>query len=209
MADAWQVLRAALRDLWSDLFTTAVVNLLWAILTLLVVTAPPAMLALFYVGNRIARGDPTDPGDFVRAFLRFFGAGWRWGAVQAVMLVLLVGDVILTGQLSSSSGARLAQGLYLAALVVWLLLQLYTLPFLFEQETPSVRLALRNGALMLGSHPGFSVALGLLVLFALVAGTLLFFVTLAAGGVFVALVGNHAVLNRLAAQRSTGEQGRG
>jgi hypothetical protein len=208
MADAWQVFRAALRDLWSDLFTTAVVNLLWAILTLLVVTAPPAMLALFSVGSRIAHGDPTDAGDFFRAFIRSWRTGWRWGAVQVVMLFLLVGDVVLTGQLSSSSGARLAQGLYLAALVVWLLLQLYTLPFLFEQETPSVRLALRNGALMLGSNPAFSIALGLLLLFALVAGTLLFFVTFAAGGVFVALVANHAVLNRLAAQRPTGKQGK-
>jgi hypothetical protein len=204
LGQAWLVIRAALRDLWSDLFTTAAVNLLWAILTLLVVTAPPATVALFSVGNRIAHGDPTDTGDFLRAFVRSWRTGWRWGAVQAVMLFLLAGDVILTGQLSSSPGARLAQGLYLAALVVWLLLQLYTLPFLFEQETPSVRLAFRNGALMLGSNPTFSVALGLLVLLALAVGTVLFFVTLAAGGMFVALVANHAVLNRLAAQRSVG-----
>ncbi len=207
MSQAWCVIRAALRDTWNDLFTTAVINLLWTILTLLVVTAPPAMLALFSVGNRMAHGDPIDAGDFLRAFIHSWRTGWRWGAVQVVMLLLLVGDVILTGRLSSSSGARLAQGLYLAALVAWILLQLYTLPFLFEQETPSIRLALRNGALMLGRHPAFGVALGVLLLLALVAGTLLFLVTFAAGGLFVALVANHAVLNRLAAQRAAQKQG--
>ncbi len=205
MADAWQVFRAALRDLWGDLFTTAVVNLLWLVLTLLVVTAPPATLALFSVGNRMARGDPTDPGDFFRAFRRYFGVGWRWGAVQVVMLFLLIGDIYLTGRLSSSSAAQLGQGLYIAGLVVWLLLQLYALPFLFEQETPGVRMALRNGIQMLGTNVGFSVIMGALLLLALAALTAAFALSLAGGGVLVALVGNHAVLNRLAAYQAKGK----
>ena len=199
MTDAWNVLRAALRDTWNDLLTTALCNLLWILFTFLAVTAPPATLALFYVGNRIAHGEPTDPGDFLRAMRRYFGLGWRWGLLHGCVLFFLAGDVILTGQLSQSSVARLAQGFYLAVLGVWLLLQLYVLPFLFEQERPSVRLALRNGAAMLGGNLFFSVALALLVAGVLLAGTLLFLISFAAGGVFLALVGNHAVLNRLSA----------
>ena len=202
MNDAWRVIRAALRDTWSDLLTTAVVNLLWLVLTVLIVTAPPAALALFYTGNRIAHGEPADPGDFMRAVRRFFGVGWRWGLVNGALFLILVGDAILTGRLSQSSGARLAQGLYLAGLGVWLLLQLYVLPFLFEQESPSLRLALRNGAVMMGANIRFSAALGILASIVLLAGTALFLVTLAAGGVFLALVGNHAVLNRLATHRA-------
>ncbi len=205
MADAWQVFRSALRDLWDDLFTTAVVNLLWLVLTLLVVTAPPATLALFSVGNRMAHGDPTDPGDFLRAFRRFVGVGWRWGAVQVVLLFLLIGDIYLTGRLSASPQARLGQGLYIAGLVVWLLLQLYALPFLFEQETPSVRTALRNGIQMLGTNVGFSVIVSAMLLLALAILTAAFCLSLAGGGVLVALVGNHAVLNRLAAYRARGK----
>jgi hypothetical protein len=201
MTDVWGVLRAALSDTWNDLLTTALSNLLWFFFTLLVVTAPPATLALFYVANRIARGEPTDPGDFLRGLRSYFGVGWRWGLLHGAVLFLLVGDVILTGQLSQSAVARLAQGFYLAVLGVWLMLQLYVLPFLFEQETPSLRLALRNGATMLGTNMIFSVVLALLLVAALLAGTLLFLISVAAGGVFVALVGNHAVLDRLAAHR--------
>ena len=201
MSQAWRVIHAALRDTWSDLLTTAVVNLLWMVFSLLIVTGPPAALALFYVGNRLAHGESTDPGDFLQALRRYFGVGWRWGLVNGVMLFLLVGDVILTGRLSQSAGAQVIQGLFLAGLAVWLLLQLYVLPFLLEQETPSVRLALRNGASMLGSNLLFSATLGILLIIALAVGTVFFLVTLAAGGVFVALVGNHAVLNRLAAHR--------
>ena len=202
MTGAYHVIRAALRDTWSDLLTTALVNLLWLIFTALVVTAPPATLALFYTANRIAHGDPTDPGDFLRAVWRFFGVGWRWGLLNAAVIFLLVGDVFLTGRLSQSSVARFAQGLYLAALGVWLLLQLYLLPFLFEQEIPRLRLALRNAAVLLGANIPFSLAFALLLLAALLAGATLFLVTLAAGSVFLSLAANHAVLDRLAAHRA-------
>lgn len=203
MSDAWHVVRAALRDTWSDLLTTAVVNLLWLVFTLVIVTAPPAALALFYVANRLARGDATDPRDFIQALGRYFGAGWRWGLIQTVVFFVLVGDVFLSGQLGGDSAiGRLAQGLYLVGLAFWLLLQLYTLAFLYEQETPSVRLALRNGAVMLGRNLIFSVTLGVLILLILTVGTIFFLLTLAAGGFFLALVGNHAVLNRLVAQRA-------
>lgn len=196
------MLRAALRDTWNDLLTTALVNLLWTLLTVLIIPGPPATLALFYVGHRLAHGEPTDPGDFLRALRRYFGLGWRWGLLNGAVLFLLIGDVILTARLSQSDVARLAQGFYLAVLGVWLLLQLYTLPFLFEQETPSLKLALRNSAVMLGRNVGFSVVWGLALAGMLLAGTLFFLVSLAAGGVFLALTGNHAVLNRLEAYRA-------
>ena len=95
MGEAWRVMSAALRDTWKDLLTTAVCNLLWMVFTLLIVTGPPAMLALFYVGNRLARGEPTDPQDFLMPLRRYFGVGWRWGLVNGVMVFLIVGDIIL------------------------------------------------------------------------------------------------------------------
>ena len=202
MIEAWSVLRVALRDTWDDLWSTAVCNLLWLVLNLLIITGPPATAALFCYANRLAHGESTGVGDFLRAVRRYFGVSWRWGLVNGVVLFLLVGDIILTGQLSQSAGARLAQGFFLAALLVWLLLQLYVLPFLFEQEIPSVKLALRNGVAMLGGNILFSAALGALLSAVLLAGTFLFMLSLAAGGVFVALVGNHAVLNRLAAHQA-------
>jgi uncharacterized membrane protein YesL len=207
MTDAWDVLNKALHGVWNDLLTTALCNLLWLFFSLLIITAPPATLALFYVGNRLAHGEPTDAGDFLRGLRRYFGLGWRWGLLHGSLLFFLLGDVILTGQLSQSAVGRLAQGFYLAALGVWLLLQLYVLPFLFEQETPSVRLALRNGAAMLGANLRFSVTLGLLLVCVLLLGTLLFLISIAAGSIFLALAGNHAVLNRLEAHRAAAQGG--
>lgn len=197
MKDAWQVIRAAWRQTGDDLFTTLVVNLLWLLLNGLVVTGPPATLALFYVANRLAHEEPTDVGDFLTALRRYFVVAWGWGVINLFVVFFLVGDVVLTGRLVQAEWLPWVQGFYAAALLIWLFLQLYTLPFLFEQEHPDVKLALRNGAVMLGRNIGFSVALALLLGLVLLVSTVLFLIIAAAGGLLIALIANHAVLNRL------------
>jgi hypothetical protein len=197
LAAILRVIRAALGDLWDDLFTTAVCNLLWLLAQVLILPGPPATLALFYTTNRLARGEVTDVGDFLRALRRWWGLGWRWGLANLLALVLLGGDFYLTGRLSQSNFARLAQGFYLAVLAGWLLLQLFALPFLFEQQQPGLRQAWRNAASMIGRNPGFALGVGLLAALVLAAGTALFLLSGAAGAMFTGLVGSHAVLDRL------------
>lgn len=197
-----RIFRSALGDLWDDLFTTAVCNLLWLLAQVLILPGPPATLALSYTANRLARGEPTDVSDFIRAWRRFWNPGWRWGLANLLALALLVGDYYLTGRLSQSGFARLAQGFYLAVLAGWALLQFYALPFLFEQQQPSLRLAWRNAAALIGRNPGFALSVSLLTTLMLAAGTALFLLSGAAGAMFTALVGNHAVLDRLQSFRA-------
>ncbi|MCL4868844.1 MAG: DUF624 domain-containing protein [Anaerolineae bacterium] len=201
MGEAWQVIRAAWRQTGADIFTTLVVNLLWLVLCAFVITAPAATVALFYVTNRLAHEEPTDVGDFFLALRRYFGVGGRWGLVNLLVLFFLGGDLFLTGRLVQEDWRPWVQGFYAAALLAWLIVQFYALPFLFEQEHPSVRLALRNGAVMLGRNIGFTLALMLLLGIVLVVTTLFFLVIAAAGGIIIALIANHAVLNRLAAAK--------
>jgi hypothetical protein len=197
------IIRAALRDAVDDLFTTAVTHLIWLILTLSVITAPPAAVALFYVANRKAHGEVTDVGDFFSALRRCFWLAWRWGLANALIIFFLWGDFILTGRLSQSPTAQLIQGFYLVLLAIWLFLQLYALPFLFEQADPSLRQAWRNAAVMLGRNLGFSLALAAALALVLVVSALFFLIIMAAGALLVALIANHAVLNRLAVKRNS------
>lgn len=192
-----QVIQKALRDVWGDLFTTVVCNLLWLVSQVLILPGPPATLALFYAANRLANGEPFDLGDYLRAVRRYFGLGWRWGAANLLVLLILAGDFILTGRMSQSSSARFAQGLYLALLAGWALWQVFSLAFLFQQETLSLRQAWRNGVVLIGRNLVWSLGLALLVAAVLLVGAALFLLSGAAGGIFVALVGTHAVLDRL------------
>lgn len=203
MIEALQVLRSAFGDLWDHLLNAVLYNLMWLVLCLLIVPAPPATVALFYVANQTAhRRAPVYVTDYLRDVRRLFGVGWRWGVVNAGVLFVLVGDIVITGRIEGSRWASTGQMLFVALLAGWILVQLYALPLLFEQEQLSVRLALRNAAIMLIRNPAFSVVLGALVAFLLVISTLLVILTALAGGMFVALAGNHAVLSRLPDQRT-------
>jgi hypothetical protein len=207
MREVAAVFRDSFRALWEDVWTVAVVNLLWLVCQAMILPGPPATLALFHYGNQIARGEVAGVDDFLRGIRRFWGTGWRWGILNLVVVGLLVGDFLLTGRLSQSPAGQFAQGFYLAVLAAWLLLQLFSLPFLFEMEDQDVMVALRNGALMIGRNPVFSLALAAFSISILAFGVLLFMLSAAAGGVFLSFAGNHAVRNRLAVHRAAQAEG--
>lgn len=198
MKQPLRVVAAAAGDVWDYLLNAVAYNLMWLCLSLLVVPAPPATLALFYVAHQIAGGRaPVYLTEYLRHVRRLFGLGWRWGALNAVALFFILGDILITSRVEQTPLVWLGHKFFIATLVAWGLIQFYALPLLFEQAEPSVRLATRNGAVMLAKNPGFSILLGLLVSLLLLASALLLIVPVVLGGVFVALVGCHAVANRL------------
>ena len=196
---AFKVLGAAFRDTWQELWTILIVQLLFLLANLLVISGPPAILALFYYGNRVAHDEPVNERDFLNAIRQYWGPAWRWGFVNILIVGLLTGDYYLVETLTDNTTiASFVQGLYLSLLASWLLLQLFALPFVFEQTEPRVMQALRNAAVFLKRNLIFAIVFGLLLSLSLIAGTLLFMLTFAFGGAFLAFAGNHAVLKDLA-----------
>jgi hypothetical protein len=191
---------SALQDIWGDVWSTAVINLLWIFCVVLIIPGPPATLALFAYGNRLANGETADLNDFLRGIRRFWKAGWRWGFLNLGLILILVGDITLLGSGSSSQSMHFFQGCYFTLLSLWLLLQLFVLPFLVEQDSPRVRTAVANAAAMLGRNIGFTLGLWVSLLIILFIGSVLFLISLVAGGVFISSAANRAVLNRLEIQ---------
>ena len=199
MADAWHVFRKTLSDLWDEMYVLAMVNVLWVALNLLLITGPPATAGLFVLTHRLARGQATGLRDFFEGLRRYFWRSWLWALVAGAGFFVLGGDVVLTGLLSDADYIVLIQGFFLMLLFLWAFLLLYAFPLILEQEQPSLRLALRNALVMFATNPSFSIAIFGLALLAALLSTLL----VAPWGVitvaFLALLGNHAVLDRLEA----------
>lgn len=194
-----RIIGGAFKDLWADLWTVLAVNFFWLFANLLVITGPPATLAVVYYGNRLAHDEVADFADFWKAFRRYWGPAWRWGAINLAVMVFLIGDIALVDQFPTLSWLAYLQGLYIVMLALWMAVQLFALPFLFEQERMGVRQALRNSSALIGRNPGFVLALWFQVLLILIAGTFAFLLSLMFGAVFLACVGNRAILNRLEA----------
>ena len=194
---ALKIILLSLHDVWIDLWTLLVCNFVWLICVLLIIPGPPVTLALFYYANQTVHEETVNISDFFKAIPRFWWTGWRWGILNLIVLMLLVGDVILTSYQSQTQPSIFFSGIYFTVIAFWLLLQTFTLSFLLEQEKPSVLLALRNGVVMIGKNPAFSLSFLFLLLLTLTLGTIAFMLSVALGGALVAFAGNRAVLNQL------------
>jgi uncharacterized membrane protein YesL len=135
-----------------------IVNVLWFVFTLPMVTAPPAAAGLYFATNQLAHQQPTDWRSFFTGFRRYFWVSWRWCLLNLVVFAGLGGNFWHYGQVQAAWGVWI-QGLFVSGMVLWSLLQLYTFPLLIEQQEARLRLALRNSAVLFVRRPGFSLGL--------------------------------------------------
>ena len=195
---AFRILGMSLRDVWQELWTILIVQLLFLLGQLLIVTGPPAIAALFFYGNRIARDEIATERDFLKAMRQYWKPAWRWGGLNLLVIGLLVGDYVLTGRwVGSPDLTSFLQGLYVTLLVFWLVLQVFALPFLFEQEQPSVGQALKNSTVYVRRNLILVFVLALLLAVSLAIGILAFMLTFVFGAALIAFAGNHAILEDL------------
>jgi hypothetical protein len=195
---AFRIMGMAFRDVWQELWTILIIQLLFLLGQFLIILGPPVTVALFFYGNRIAHDEIATERDFLKAILRYWKPAWRWGGLNLLVIGLLVVDYSLTGKwMGNADLASFMQGLYVALLVLWLLLQIFVLPFLFEQEQPSVIQALKNATLFLRRNLILVLVLSVLLAISLAVGTLAFMLTLVFGAALISFTGNHAVREAL------------
>ncbi|HJS19537.1 MAG TPA: hypothetical protein VJ785_12380 [Anaerolineales bacterium] len=197
---ALRIMGLAFRDVWKELWTILIVQLLFLLGQLLIITGPPAIVALFFYGNRIARDELATEQDFLKAILHYWNPAWRWGGLNLLVVGLLAVDYYLTGKwVGNPDLASFMQGLYVALLLGWFLLQIFLLPFLFEQEQPLVGQAMRNSFVFVRRNWILVLVLASLLGITLMIGTLAFMLAFAFGAALIAFAANHAVMEDLAA----------
>ena len=174
-----------------------VVDALWLLSNLLLIPGPPATLALTAYCNGIAAGEPLDHLDYWRYFKKSWGVGWKWGAANLLVLAFLAGDFYITNQAQDFTGKKLLLGVYLGLGIIWLILQLFALPFLYEQNTMKLSQAWGNSQLLFAANPGFMLILLVALALVLLIGVPLFALTIFFGPVFTSLVANLAVKDRI------------
>lgn len=208
MKSALRVVRSAIVDLWDSVFLVIFCSLVWLFLVLLIVPGPPATLALFDMAERIARHEHLlEFRDYLRAVWARFGVGWRWAAVNIPVLAILLIDIRVVPLMFEASVAVPVQWFFIGALALWLVVNWFALAFLFQQQEMSVRQALRNGAVLVLQHPLFTLAVVVITVILLWLSTILIIVNLLFGPMLAALIGTHAVLDRLTLLRAARADG--
>jgi len=195
--DALRVAGRTLRDWYYSMLGLAIVSLVWAVCAVTVVLLAPATAGLYAVTNSAAHGTGSQLSEFVEGTRRYLWVSVRWLLLNVVVGVILAVNVVFYAGLPNTL-SRVIFPTVVAASLLWLMVQFYTWPFLLEQEVPRLRTALRNGLFLTLGAPFYSLTLLVIVLIAIalsVATVLPLAIFISS---FIALLGNHAVVERLA-----------
>ncbi|MBM3288049.1 MAG: DUF624 domain-containing protein [Candidatus Eisenbacteria bacterium] len=147
---------------YDHLGTLIVANLLWCVLCLGVVTAPPATAGLFSLARRIAADEDARLADFWVGFRRDLIPSIKLGAFTAGAAALLWFNIRFYGRLH---GRAAFAGTALATLLVWsaaffALMHVHLHPLLSGGDR-RLRTALRKSALLALDNPGFTIVIAL------------------------------------------------
>ncbi len=164
---AWKIVKVFFRQVYDDLFSLMVANLIWLLLSLPLVTMPAASLSLFeYVYVLLRKEEEPDYHILWSGVRKWFWRGLAvYGLILASVVLPLVG-VFFYASLSAKIGMA---GFLLSALCFWtlvfsLMAQIYFVPFLIHQKL-SVGKALKRAVQLTLLRPGATlVALGVMVL---------------------------------------------
>jgi len=178
MTKVFRIFWESLKEFWDELFILVLMNLLTAVLLVPVVTFPPALAALWNVGNLVARGKGVEWSDYFGAFKRYFGKSWVLALINIAVGVLFYVNFGFYAPGTSPFNLSGTVSLWIRTFfvfigVLWLLLQMYLFAMLLEQEDQRIKLAFRNAAILMFANPGFTLLLGIIVLLLSVVSVLL------------------------------------
>ena len=156
-------IRTVLDTIRYDFGELIVSNILWLLLSLPIITIPPAFAGLYYATSKLAQNESVTRQTFVEGFKKYFRASYGWFFSNLVVLGILLINIDLSIRVPELSWLQNLTGVYLVFLVYWILLQLYTFPLLIQQDKPRIGLALRNSAILWFRNILFSFLLFLVI----------------------------------------------
>jgi len=169
MRQVFQVFWEALKNFWDELFVLMLMNIVTVLLAVPVITFPPALAGLWSAANLVAKGRSIHWSDYFEGFRRYFWKAWGLALLNVLVIGIMFSNIrfYAPGNAPFEINPTLSlwiRALFLGAGLLWLVVQLFPMALLQEQEDQRLRVALRNAAVLLITNPGFTIVLVLLLL---------------------------------------------
>lgn len=173
-------------------------NMLWALMSLPIITAPAAWAGLVHLSHVAQTQQQVSMSDFWDGFRASFWRGLVVGFVTLIVLAVNLTNLVVYAP-GEGVGAFTLRVVWISAVIVWLSILLYLWPLLEEMETPTLLGGLRNAALMLLRHPFFTLGLWPGIVLLAVVSTIFFPAWMLLTGGFIAALSTTATRDRLRA----------
>jgi hypothetical protein len=167
-------IRTVLDTIRYDFGDLMVSNVLWLLVSLPIITIPPAFAGLYYSTSKLAHNESGSRQTFFAGFKKYFRTSYYWFISNVIVVGLLLFNIDLSIRFPQLSWLKFLSGIYWVLLASWMLLQIYTFPLLIQQEKPRLVLALRNSAILWFKHIVFSLLLSVVISVLVVASLFLF-----------------------------------
>ncbi|MBR4291585.1 MAG: YesL family protein [Oscillospiraceae bacterium] len=165
-------LKDSLLTFFHNLFDLMVVNMLWLLCCLPVITIGPAVCGMYTVTLKLAREEAVNPvKDFFLGFKRNFKSGLLLGLIALLLPVIVAGDAFFALQ---RTGALRNVYLVVAVMtgVIWLIFISFTFALQAMFENP-LKIQILNAFKLAAVAPGKTVILWLILLIPVIAALVL------------------------------------
>jgi len=163
MIRALRILRASLSAWYYDLFVLIAANIVWLVLSLLIIPWGPATAGLFYISNEVAKGEPISFGLFWTGLRRYLGLSLK----LSIALVVITGLIIVNMTFYFSMGSQIGQIIgivWVYIIIFWAIFLNYPFALLVQMEKPSLVAILRNSALLVLDNVALSVSMSIVTI---------------------------------------------
>jgi hypothetical protein len=147
----------------------------WVLIFIPIVLASPATGGLYYAANQLAHGRDGGLMVYWEGLKTYIWPSYRWGILNLVIAFLFNINIWFYGDAPWQFAPYLRVAFIVSA-IFWAALQLYTFPFMIEQEEPLVKTALRNSLIAVVRFPLRSFGVLLLVFAIAFVSTYFYFV---------------------------------
>ncbi len=158
MSDAFSALGKAFKLWLSESLLLCAFNFFWLILQVLVITGPPATAALYAVGRRVNAGESLHFSDYWIEMRRMFAPAWKWGLVNGLLILVLLGNFLIYRQ-ASGYAWDLLRTAWAVILVGWGVINQFYWPFWIYEKNRSMLNTLRNSYLFFSHKPILAIML--------------------------------------------------
>jgi uncharacterized membrane protein YesL len=196
MIAAVRAVGRGLRHLNQAGYTYIWCNVVWALLTLLIVTAPAAWAGMIRLSWTAQRTPTAGWADFWEGFKENFLRGVLIAFVNVVFFFITFTN-LTSYALDDGIGYTLLRTVWILSGLMVIAVQLYMWPIYYALEKPSIRGALRNAGVMILLNPLFTMVVLIAVALIATFSTLLPLAWLLLSGGAFAAVTTAAVIDRL------------
>ena len=156
---------------WREWMHFTLLNLAWLALQVTIIAGPPATAAMYIVARRVADDEYLDMGYYWQMLRPMFWPAWKWGAVNLLVVVALVGNFWFY-QSTNGPLAIVLRVVWATIALYWFIANLFYWPFWLAQEDHRMLITYRNCLLLLAKRPVLILTISVLCAVLIVASIL-------------------------------------